>query len=315
MAGFNVLKRSHVMIGLPFLEWHDYLPPPGITPAKAGHLCGGILACGVWGVISTIRKVNDEGPNKDVLTAGNHALSRTHDMGPLIPHYNLLPPAPPNLLLPVFLLASGSKAYMGASTVQFNKGSAAFAIAVKVNFNLNCAGATLPPLPSGLVIAMPQTVEVGVTMGDMIAGLANMVFDAALQFILNRLFSSKFMGSVFSRISGRVLPAVLQNFMKWPTSTLGMKLATVFGEKVGFWAAQAGGQVVKNAVGVAVGILVGSPIGYSPGWSPTGGSDWDKWITPGASEYQPGNQNSLQHDKRQKAIDDYYTNKGESPFI
>jgi hypothetical protein len=195
MPGFNVLKHTHTMIGLPFLEWHDYLIPPGLpTPPKAGHTCFAIIAAGPWGFLTGQK--NDEGPNKTVQTDTSTALSVTTDAGPLIPHLNIIPLAPPNLLIPVFLLASGSKSHFGASTVLFPKGPAAFAVAIKVNFNLNCAGATLPPLPSGLVIAMPQTVEVGVTMGDLIGGIVHLVLDALIQFGLNRAL--KGLGGVFS---------------------------------------------------------------------------------------------------------------------
>jgi hypothetical protein len=101
---------------------------------------------------------------------------------------------------------------------------------------------------------------------------------------------------------------VIQNFIKWPMSTLGMQLAEKIGEKWGFRVAIAGAQVVGNLIGVGVGLLVGSPIGYSPQWSPVGGSGW-------GTAAQPGTWTGKGHDAAQEAVDEYYTNKGESPFI
>jgi hypothetical protein len=299
MAGFNVLKHTHVMIGIPLLEWHDYLPPPGITPAKAGHICGGLLSVPPWGILSG--KKNNT-PGKTVETATSYGMSRGTDMGPLIPHYNVIPPAPPNLLLPVIILFSGSKSHFGASTVLFEQGQAAFAVAVKVNFNLNCAGPTMPPLPSGLVIAEPQTVEVGVTVGDMIAGFLHMAVDLLIQFGLNRLFGGKngVVGNWLERLGPRLLPTVLRRVYMFP-NVMGSALAPYIGSSAASYVGQASRAILGEWVSTLAAFVVGGPVGYSPGWTPIGGY--------GGGLLDSG------HDAAQQAIDDHFTGPGDSPFI
>lgn len=268
--GFNVLKESHVMVSNPFWELHDYLPPPGvIKPFPVPHMCGAILVAGPWGSLSAIRKVNDTG-TKEVFTTGDHALSRGHDIGPLIPHYNMIPIAPPNLLLVVIIPTSGSKAYFGSSSVLFEQGAAAFAVASLINFNLNCSGITMPPLPSGVVFALPQTVLVGATVGDILGGIVRMVVDSAIQFGLGKLFGSDTAGRIFGNIAGSIFPGVLARLVGFGAGEAALRLLPILGRRLAGPAAMVAEQIAKALLPTAVALLIGSPVGYSPGLSPVG---------------------------------------------
>lgn len=192
-------------------------------------------------------------------------LSQGTDIGPLIPHYNAFPFAPANALLPLIFLCSGSKSHFGAHSHIAKKGPIAFACAVRVNFNLNCAGPAAPPLPSGLVITF-NTHTTGVTIGDIIAGALHLGFDLLLQWGLNRLFSRPGV----TELTERIAQGVLGPFLKF----LGVGSVSYLVEQgLGKWAGAAVEEFLFALPGTLPAIFVaGSPAGYSPGYTPAGGS-------------------------------------------
>ncbi|KYF48087.1 hypothetical protein BE04_42455 [Sorangium cellulosum] len=284
---FNVLKHYHPMIAIPWFEQHQAVFPPVITPVpKVPHIAGGVPLCwGPWGVLSGKR--NDT----EVSASGGMMMSQGTDIGPLIPHYNLTPPAPPNSLLVVIIPTSGSKSHFGAHGHVAPKGPIAFACAKVVNFNLNCAGPAWPPLPSGVVPAF-NTHTVGVTVGDLVAGALHMFVDGLIQFGLNRLFAWSRVGDFFENVAQRALGPGLralgygnvQALVEYGLPGLG---------RLGRYVGSAAEEFLFNLPGtlVAVGIL-GSPVGWSPGYTLVGGHG--------------GNAVDAGHGAVQKAVDNYF---------
>jgi hypothetical protein len=258
---FNVLKHYHVMIGIPILEWHQAIFPPVMAPKpKVMHMCGAMLCIGPWGVLTGK-------PNPTEISAsGGVMLSQGTDIGPFIPHYNMFPFAPPNALLPIIFLCSGSKSHFGAHAHTLPKGPTAFACAVKVNFNLNCAGPAAPPLPSGLVFTF-NTHVTGATIGDLVAGGLHLVFDLLVQWGLNRLFAR----AGVTELTERIAQGILGPFLK----LLGVgSVSYLVGQGLGKWAGAAAEEFLFALPGTLPAVFgPGSPLGYSPGYSPDGGSD------------------------------------------
>jgi hypothetical protein len=262
---FNVLKTYHVMIGIPWMELHQAVFPPVMAPVpKVPHVCGAMLCVGPWGALTGK-------PNPTEISAsGGVMLSQGTDIGPLIPHYNLTPPAPPNSLLPVIILTSGSKSHFGAHANTAPQGPVAFAIGFKVNFNLNCAGPMFPPLPSGVVLTF-NTHTTGATIGDIVAGFAHMIVDGLIQFGLNRLFASARITALGERLAQGVLgPALSKLGYGSVQALIDMGIP-----RLGSLGRYAGSIAEEFLFGLPVTLIsvlgIGSPVGYSPGYTPVGG--------------------------------------------
>jgi hypothetical protein len=102
----------------------------------------------------------------------------------LIPHIG-----PPRITILLEILLSGSESHFGPISAQVSDqygaaGNPAAALGIIVNPNLNC-GFPLPT-PFGFVIA-PTTHFVGMTLGDLVAGMLSMAFDFLVQAALNKL--------------------------------------------------------------------------------------------------------------------------------
>lgn len=239
MANFNVLKNWHPMIGCDF---HDVLPPPGTAPIVpcVPHPCVSIL----MGTTLTSTYV------KDVITASwGWTMIRRTDIGPLIIHI----PTAPNLLWPIIVLTSGSKSHFASHQNVTKEGPIAVAVMKVVNINLNCGGPTkMPPSPTGIVPAFTTHVS-GFSWGDFFAGLIAMGIDAAVQFVLNLIFSNTKVGDALQRMSIKISPYLC-------------------GPVIGGWL---GYGLAAQAVPTAYGMIFGSPMGYSPGWSVIGGVGGD----------------------------------------
>jgi hypothetical protein len=297
---FNVLKHYHVMVAIPYMELHQGIFPPVPAPVPTvPHLAGAALCLGPWGALTGK-------PNPTEHSAsGGKVMSQGTDIGPLIPHYNLTPPAPPNSLLPIMLLTSGSKSHFGAHKTQAPKGPVAFAVAVKINFNLNCAGPIAPPLPSGVVVTF-NTHTTGATIGDIVAGALHLVIDLAIQFGLNRLFAWSKVSNFFEDIAQRALgPGMralgygnIQAMVEYGIPGLGR-----FGRNVGSMAEE----FLFNLPGTLAAWGVGSPLGYS------GGQTQDR-SSPTPVGGKVGDALDSGHGSVQQAVDDYFNSPGPGDY-
>jgi hypothetical protein len=241
---FCALMTIHPMVGVDF---HDGIPPPGpVMVPKIPHFTVATLK---WLLPTSAPTPKVQGP------FGFSLMQQGTDIGNFIPHVAA------NYLLPLVIATSGSKSHFGASTVQSEGKPTAAALLIAVNPNLNCSGPAMPPLPSGFVIA-PNTVLVGMTLGDIIGGIFSMAVDCAIQFGLNRLFDSKLAGRLFSRIQGPIVRALIPNAPRW------MSLSTaLIGQSSRILSNPVVANTLGNLIPTAVGVLLGSPLGYTP---PTG---------------------------------------------
>ena len=237
-----VLKHYMPMLGGDF---HDTIPPPGpVVVPSIPHYVAANLMLGPWGALTGLAR-------PDVISAATGiTLLRTTDIGPLVPHISS-----PHYLLPVLLLGSSSKAEFGATSVTTPTGPVAVCVASVVNFNLNCHGATVPPLPTGVVIGM-TTHFTGFTLGDFLAGLLCMVFDAAVQFALNRILSGNTATRFFNRLQGPIIRAICPGARSLTTALFAHGMNPV------------GVALLSNAVPTLAGLLIGSPLGWSIGVLP-----------------------------------------------
>lgn len=169
-----VMKHWHVMIGVDFhIPWPPASPSP--LPSPVPYRTGGVL----YGTLGPVNPCKSDDPTDLTHGFGITMLQGT-DMGPLIPHVG-----PPSLLLPIEMVFSASKSYFGSSSTLL-KGNKPVCCALLglCNPNLNCG--TPFPTPTGLVIAL-NTEMVSMSWGDILGGLAHMLFDFMLQAILNKL--------------------------------------------------------------------------------------------------------------------------------
>ncbi len=196
MPELNILKNNHIMLA-PY-EKHDALLPPTAIPAPSlPHSAGVVpLKWGPWGALTG--KTQD-----DVLHDGGTTVLRGSDIGPLIPHICWAPPL--HYLLPIIILTSGSKSHFCSPRDHAGGEPKAVALLKVVNLNLNCCGATWPPLPLGFVLAFWSTRTTDVSWAELGKGFLHMVFDLLLQFAINRLLGLKGV----SNFSNRILNATL----------------------------------------------------------------------------------------------------------
>jgi hypothetical protein len=179
----NILKHYHIMIGMG-TDLHDALQPPNPVPVPMQpHICVPTPLClGPWGAAPTGKPANTV-----ISGAGGITMQKGTDIGMNIIHVCITMPA--NLLYPIIMVGSASKAYFGASSTMAGTPATPVAIAVtgQTNLNLNCSGPV--PTPGGFVMTF-NTVAVDFTFMDFLAGLAAMVFEALVQGALGKIFGS-----------------------------------------------------------------------------------------------------------------------------
>jgi hypothetical protein len=191
-----VMKNWHPMAGI---DLHICNPPPPappipMTPYKTVNLLSGTV-----GWFLTVRYCPTH------YSAGwGYTMARGTDIGPLIPHVG-----PPSTTLMIEIVFSASKSHFGPRSYveKDNTGAnnhVAAALGGFVNPNLNCG--TPCPTPTGFVLAL-NTHGVGMTWGDITAGLAQMTIDVILQTAL--FHAGNAVGSGLGRIAGRLGPQAM----------------------------------------------------------------------------------------------------------
>jgi len=235
----------HPMISL---DLHDGIPPPG--PVMVPKLPHFVAAMEKWALPTSK-------PALKVLGVGGFPLMQMGtDIGNFIPHIFV------EYLAPLYTATSGSKSMFGASTVQSQGSPTAAAIVVVMNLNLNCWSPV--PIPLGYVCA-PNTVMVGMTLGDILGGLCAMAMDMLIQYALNKAFSSGVMTRFFNRLQGPIIRALIPNAPRFTTLT-----TALFGQSGRIlsnpWVANTLGNLLPNLVATGF----GSPLGWSHEKSPGG---------------------------------------------
>jgi hypothetical protein len=189
-----------------------------------------------------------------VLTHLGAAIMRGSDIGLLIPHFS---PLGPNTLSPSIWLTSGSKSHFGSSQCLIENKPVAAALDMSESLNLNCGDPI--PFPLGYVNA-PTSHFVGMTWGDLFAGVAHMMFDIILQYGLSWVGDKLFDG-ISQTLYDRFLFKLLD---KWIFRIPDRSILSLLRH------ARFQLPVAKGLVFLLPKILgnffVGSPVGYSYTW-------------------------------------------------
>ena len=184
---FKALNDIQLVAGCDF---HKNLPP--VPPAPAPHVVVAIMGM----ADSTTQKISTT-----VKANWGYALGRQHDLGRGPYHFAV------NALLPIVCLGAGNKAEFGCATVIVgncgaDNSSARMAAAaipfVGLNPQLDCDEPF--PMPTSICIASFNTVHVGMTGADILAGLLAGAVDSLLTW-----FVGKIAGGIANAILGSVL--------------------------------------------------------------------------------------------------------------
>ncbi len=236
---FNALMTMHPMFGVDF---HDGVPPPGpVVVPKMPHFVAAMMK---WAMPTSKPTLTVLGPLGPLMQQGT-------DIGNFIPHIAV------EYLAVLYTATSGSKSEFGASTVLSQKKPTAAAVLLVVNMNLNCSGAAMPPVPSGFVIA-PNTVSVGMTLGDILGGVFAMATDSLIQFGLNKLFSSGWASKRFITLQGPLIRALIPNAPRFTSL-----VTALFGQSSRILSNPVVANTLAGIIPSAVATLIGSPLGYS----------------------------------------------------
>jgi len=204
---------------------------------------------------------------------GFQLLGKDNDSGLMVPHISI---PPPNALVPIVIAFGGSKIMFGASTVKLDVDGAGVPMGAClipfVPLSRNQACNQPLNLPTDNVIA-PNTVLVGLTLGDVIGGVVNVVIDMGVSFALGKLG-----GKISDKITQPIVAAALNKFGATFTS---MAVGEV-GEAVTNALVDA---VVGYGIGEADGAISGAAgnAAGGEGWSDTG-TALGAWIDAPSSD-------------------------------
>ena len=215
---------AHTYIGL---GTHMALYPPVVVPAPVPHVAMDTLLGLTLGA---------KWSKKVIGPFGFQFIGKGNDSGKIIPHIAI---PPPSVLVPLVIGFGSSKPMFSASTVKTDAGPVA-AVAIPWNFvSFNQACNDPCNYPSDMVIS-PNTVAVGLTLGDFIGGLINIVVDCAVSALANKLGGDVAAG-LMKHIGGRIASAFLREFTGEMTEAFGREAA----ERM---ALEAGQNIVERAL-------------------------------------------------------------------
>lgn len=230
-----IMKHWHPMIGRDLhIPWPPGSPAPAPSPVPY-VTASTLLGLGITALYAPTHMSQGMGMTMNMGT----------DIGPMIPHVG----APSNLL-PIEIPLSSSKSYFGPSNHLAGGKPIAAGLLGNTNPNLNCG--TPVPVPFGEVIVL-NTHYVGMSLADILGGMAAMASDFAIQSILQvaggRL-SSRVGSAIARRLSQRVFQrSLFQGLMrgdKWAQANAVLRqmdwdrrapdiIGEVFGQVQGFW--------------------------------------------------------------------------------
>lgn len=308
MPGFPVLTTIQPIVGADFHK--SIPPPPPAGPLMVPHVV--VWGSGLsqktgfmWAIAATSRASSPEsGCPKPTVVGFGHGCGRTHDAGPHPGHIW------PNVLLPVILLGSASKAEFGSGTVKVAvspQGGGSLDMAINVayvlNMNLDCQDFPLPPLPTGLSFTIHYNVTAGFSFHDFLRGLIQLAADLAITWILGLgcAMAGSLMAGVIGKVMGKgLLGSLIADAWKGNTSFGNMvegeairSAAGLMNDGAGYFASNGrlfvdAGRFIAPATATAwrdaspslisgltttglADFKAGTPIGYAPKDAPVGG--------------------------------------------
>ena len=193
---------------------------------------------------------------------GFQFIGKDNDSGMVLPHISI---PPPNALVPIVIAFGGSKVMFGASTVKVDVDGAGVPMGAcllpYVPLSRNQACNQLMNLPSDNVIA-PNTVFVGLTLGDVIGGVVNIVIDMGVSFAL---------GALGNGISDKITKPLVGAALRAIGPVLARSLPAALAKAVPTLTGEAAEGVINALVDAVVGYGIGEGVDQA---KDAGGPDW-----------------------------------------
>jgi hypothetical protein len=247
MIACNILKVIDPMISYP--EMHNCIIPPNPAPVPLPYVQVSFLGHGIVAEKSKYSGGPSFVSKGQVIASYFPPILQGNDCGFFSPHFG----NPANVLFPLILTFSSSKSLFTASTVQINGAPTAAACFIVININLNCAFPI--SMPFGGVPAA-TTVQVGLSIGDYLAGIVSGIAQMALDQLFGWALGSVGANRLFSNIGSRL-------FVRSITSNIHVAtpLANAFARYVGmsgtpFVAAAIAQQVASDGAGAVRGLIL-----------------------------------------------------------
>lgn len=245
------------MIGFPHKKWNPgvnidlhsgvFVTPAGIPdPAVTMGIHMGALTFGApWIGLGSNKNNGDK-----ILADGMPVVSRGHEVKySIVPHINVLPPPPShlNILGALLILGSSSKCQLAACKVKCTDGPLAISAFRYVGINTACADPCT--MPTSIIVNW-GTVNVGYTLGDVLAAMFLAAFDALKSYLEDKLFS-KLMGS---KLMNKLLGAILRPILAAILKAGGKKLMIKLGKEIAR-------EIVKGVLKAIYGETLGGKMG------------------------------------------------------
>ncbi len=190
---------------------HKFVLPPPVPPAPpAPTVSVEMIAPMMWtfGFLMNANKWTNGG-GKLVLHKGLFIMLDGHDCGMMIPDV-VIPP--PNLLYPVMWLNSSRKPFMKASAVKMGGTAVALSgmVAMPPIPMMTCGEPVSAPTCLSPINGLTNTVLVGFSIGDLIAGVIAVAISIAVDLIANKVGGDS---PAFSGIGNALAESVMSKFL------------------------------------------------------------------------------------------------------
>jgi hypothetical protein len=248
MPGIHVTTQSNfVFPGFMtlFSPMHDFLaPPPAPTPTPVVP-CIEIMVPAMWPVGFALQQ------NKlttTVLHKFQFIMLEGHDCGYMIPHVSN---PPVNLMLPIIIAFSSRKAVFSASKVKANGTAVGCSQLLPIPVPMMTCGAPVSAPTSIPPMNALNNVEVGMTLGDIFAGIINIALSMLADYISGRLSKAKVKGfpNIFNSPAAKALEKL--GMSNAAAAVYGKALGGLLGKLAG--GSSLGGFALKTAFGAATG--------------------------------------------------------------
>lgn len=227
MSMHNAHLAVHFFVGF---GWHKVLtvppvPPPALLPHVSGTT---IINLMIKAKVAT----------RELGWGGIPLVGRGNDAGYGVPHLTI-PMVPPNSLLTLTIFMGSSKVKFGSSKVKImapgeTDCGCCLPPVVPVSVNLGCNDPCNLPLDA---VVAPNTVEVGMSLGDLLGGLVDMLVDIGFSWAVGKIA-----GKVNDMVTGAFARHVLGNEA---AAKAFWEFAGEFGEN---WVAHAAAGAAKDKV-------------------------------------------------------------------
>jgi hypothetical protein len=199
-VGFNAHLTAHSFIGAGF---HKIYIPPAPPPLPVPHVS-----------VDTLRglSINAKYSKTVIGPFGFKMIAKDNDSGYVIPHVST-----PNVLLALVIAFGSSKVMFGASKVLIDVDGSGKPCGCCCQpyapMSLNQACNDPCNFPGDLVIA-PNSVMVGLTFGDWVAGWVAIAADTAVSFLMSKIFELEFVNKILGKLMNKISQSLASYFSK-----------------------------------------------------------------------------------------------------